>query len=195
MGNLKEIITKIIGRENNKVDELPSVQILEGMTIRGYQKLGFTKIQAEKITAAFDAIRLYEQHKFEKKIAEVVCIRETEDAVHYFADIRFLPQEHFKVIFLDDTNHCVGHETLFIGTSSQASVGIKEVINRMLQYKVTRVIVGHNHPSLVSAHPSPEDVELTYRMDKAFQLINFDLVDHIIVAGELHCSMKEKGYF
>ncbi|KFL44102.1 DNA repair protein RadC [Lysinibacillus sp. BF-4] len=42
--------------------------------------------------------------------------------------------------------------------------------------------------------PSPEDIEVTQRLQEAGLIIGIELVDHIIIGNHNYVSLKEKGY-
>ena len=56
------------------------------------------------------------------------------------------------------------------------------------------MIVAHNHPTGVPT-PSPEDIELTRRLDRAAELVGIRLLDHVIVGDGTYESLKENGCF
>ena len=53
------------------------------------------------------------------------------------------------------------------------------------------IIVAHNHPS-GDPDPSPEDIEVTKRLIKAGNILEIDVLDHIIV-GDHYVSLRERG--
>lgn len=48
------------------------------------------------------------------------------------------------------------------------------------------------HPS-GSAAPSPEDIEVTLRLQEAGVIIGIELLDHVIIGNHQYISMKEQG--
>ena len=56
------------------------------------------------------------------------------------------------------------------------------------------IICAHNHPSGVPT-PSPEDIEVTKRLQEAGYIMGIELVDHVIIGDHQFVSLKEKGYF
>ena len=51
----------------------------------------------------------------------------------------------------------------------------------------------HNHPS-GDTEPSQQDIQLTYRLVEAGELLGIKLLDHLIIGDETFISLKEKGY-
>jgi len=53
-------------------------------------------------------------------------------------------------------------------------------------------VLFHNHPS-GDPEPSEDDVVLTRRLVAAGVLMGIDVVDHVILADDRYCSLREKG--
>lgn len=69
-------------------------------------------------------------------------------------------------------------------------VEAREVFKVALLANAAAVIVGHNHPS-GDPKPSDEDLAVTFRLVTAGQVIGVTLLDHIIIAGDQHVSLRE----
>lgn len=54
------------------------------------------------------------------------------------------------------------------------------------------LIVVHNHPS-GDPTPSPEDVVVTRAIIKAGELLNIEVLDHLVIGKQAFVSMKAKG--
>jgi DNA repair protein RadC len=54
------------------------------------------------------------------------------------------------------------------------------------------IIAIHNHPSS-DPTPSPDDVAVTRAMVQAGKLLDIQLLDHLIIAGNHFVSLKERG--
>lgn len=103
-----------------------------------------------------------------------------------------LKREVFMVLFLDPQNRLIASEELFSGTLTQASVYPREVIKRALYHNAASVIFAHNHPSGL-AEQSRADEVLTKHLISALALVDIQVLDHVIVAGNQTLSFKEQG--
>jgi len=54
------------------------------------------------------------------------------------------------------------------------------------------IIVVHNHPS-GDPTPSPEDVEVTRQIATAGDLIDVELLDHLVIGQQRFISLRERG--
>lgn len=91
--------------------------------------------------------------------------------------------EHFMVAFLDTDLALISMDTMFIGTVNRCSVEPTEIVRRALQYGSNQIIVGHNHPS-GDCTPSKDDLELTRMIVDACDVLDINVLDHIVVGRE-----------
>src|SRR5690606_23612398 len=107
-------------------------------------------------------------------------------------ELKYLQKEHFIVLFLNTKNRVMGKETLSIGSLNASIVHPREVFRSAIQRSSASIICAHNHPS-GDPGPSPEDIEVTRRLQEAGKLIGIELLDHLIIADQSYVSMKELG--
>ena len=101
-----------------------------------------------------------------------------------------LTKEVFLVLFLNTQNHLVATEEMFAGTLTQTSVYPREVIKRALHHNAAAVIFAHNHPT-GTAQQSQADELLTRQLKQALALVDVQVLDHFIVAGNNTLSFSE----
>ena len=80
--------------------------------------------------------------------------------------------EHFGLIVMDGGRRIIDYRVLYKGGTGNCVV--------------------HNHPSGIM-EPSEEDKDLTKRLESAFNVCGYSLLDHIIVSKDEHYSFKENG--
>jgi len=102
------------------------------------------------------------------------------------------PFEVFACLFLDNKYRLIQYEELFRGTINQSMVHPREVIRRVLHFNAAAVIFAHNHPS-GDPTPSNSDQRITKRLQQALELIDTQLLDHIIIGQGRTCSMLDQG--
>ena len=103
-----------------------------------------------------------------------------------------LAREEFVVLYLNNQNQLLAHETLFTGTLSHTEVHPREVVKRALYFNAAAVIFAHNHPSGEVA-PSQADKAITQRLVQALMLVEIRVPDHLIVGGRQIFSFAEHG--
>lgn len=121
-------------------------------------------------------------------------IRSPQDAFELISEfLGDVDREHFVVLCLDTKNQPTCIQTVHIGSLNASIVHPREVLKSALLSNSASIIVGHNHPSNIS-DPSPEDIEVTERLNKACSIIGVDLLDHLIICTDSFRSLKESGY-
>ncbi len=103
-----------------------------------------------------------------------------------------LQHEVFAVIHLNVQHRVLDYVEMFRGTLTQTSVYPREVIKEALARNSSALLCVHNHPSGI-AKPSLADEALTRSLKAALVLVDVELLDHMIVAGESIVSMAELG--
>jgi DNA repair protein RadC len=103
-----------------------------------------------------------------------------------------LEQEHLKVVLLDTKNHVRAVRDLYKGSVNSASVRVAELLRPALRENCPSLILVHNHPS-GDPTPSPEDVLVTRRVRTSGEMMDIDVLDHVVIGSGGYVSMKEKG--
>ncbi len=102
-----------------------------------------------------------------------------------------LDRENFVAVLLNTKNEVIGTPLISVGTLSAALVHPREVFKPAIRASAASVVLAHNHPS-GRAEASREDREVTNRLVKAAEVLEIEVLDHVIV-GDHYYSMKENG--
>lgn len=102
-------------------------------------------------------------------------------------------REEFTVLFLDNQHRLIAHETLFRGTINSMTVYPREIVKAGLKHNAAAAVLAHNHPSGY-AEPGSADRQMTVRLQKALELVDIRLLDHLVVGGMEITSFAEKGW-
>ena len=124
--------------------------------------------------------------------SERPLISRAEDAAHLVIDMRLLLQENVRVILLDSTRHLMSIQTVYVGTLNASVIRVSEIFREAITRNSPSMILVHNHPS-GDPNPSPEDVELTRTLVAAGNLLDVQILDHIIVGQDDWISLKNMG--
>ena len=102
-------------------------------------------------------------------------------------------QEHLYVLLLDTRNRVMGEPLeIYHGSLNTSLIRVGELFRDAIRANAAAIILSHNHPS-GDPSPSPEDVAVTRAVIEAGKLLDIDCVDHVIVGGMRHVSLKERG--
>ena len=101
--------------------------------------------------------------------------------------------EVFAVLFLDARHRVIEYRELFHGSIASATVHPRLVAKQALDLNAAAVIVAHNHPS-GEIEPSRQDIDLTKRLKEALNLVDVNLLDHLIIGSVNSFSFVERSY-
>ncbi|MBQ4834669.1 DNA repair protein RadC [Pseudoalteromonas sp. MMG010] len=181
--NVVELAQHLLNK-NKSLHNLFNASMKEFCSQKG---LGIAKYV--QLQAVLELSQRYLQESCERE-----AIFNSPTAVYDYLTIqmRGLQQEVFMILYLDSQNRLVKDEILFYGTINSASVYPREVVKAALKNNAAGVIFAHNHPSGI-AEPSEADKLITQKLQKALQLIDINVLDHIVVGGENCVSFAQRG--
>lgn len=124
---------------------------------------------------------------------ERLIVRSPSDVAQLLmAEMAHLEQEHFRVLYLDTRNRLLGSETIYVGSLNASHIRVAEVFRDAIKRNCAAVIVVHNHPS-GDPSPSREDIEVTRQLIAAGDLLNIDVLDHLVIGQQRFVSLRERG--
>ncbi|MBI5385965.1 MAG: hypothetical protein HZA90_14905 [Verrucomicrobia bacterium] len=102
--------------------------------------------------------------------------------------------ENFAVLFLNTRRRVRGFQIVSQGTADTLLVHPREVFRVAILANAAAVVFLHNHPS-GEATPSEADIKVTRDLIRAGQLLQIQVLDHVIVGHRERTSLRELGYF
>ena len=131
-----------------------------------------------------------------RRAAEANLPTEVRDSKDTFE--RFLPyiddmkQEHFLVMYLNQSNHVLKIECISNGGTTHVIADPKIIFKNALNLNATCIVLGHNHPS-GNPRPSEDDRQLTKKLVSAGKLLDIIVIDHIVIGNERYYSFRDHG--
>lgn len=119
-----------------------------------------------------------------------VKIRSPYDCISLLMKYTRYHQEHFGIIALDGGRNVIAVKTMFVGSSTDAWVSVREIFWELCRKRATSFICFHNHPS-GNEEPSLDDIETTKKLKEVSEIIGIQLLDHIIVTKYCYFSFTE----
>lgn len=101
-------------------------------------------------------------------------------------------QEECKVILLNRANFVLGVYNLSRGGVSGTVVDVRIILSVALKCNATSIILVHNHPS-GNLTPSDADRQITRKLKQSCELLNLNLLDHLIISKENYYSFSDSG--
>lgn len=120
--------------------------------------------------------------------------------IHCFSDVinyakihmNNLLYEEVRVICLNSKNYIIDDKIIQRGSINSVTLYPREIIKLCLQSGATGLIIIHNHPS-GDPTPSLNDQYTTNKLLQACNVLDINLLDHIIVANGNYVSFKALG--
>ncbi|HEY0737543.1 MAG TPA: DNA repair protein RadC [Herpetosiphonaceae bacterium] len=106
-------------------------------------------------------------------------------------EMSHLEQEHLRVVLLNTKHHVLKIQTVYVGTINSSAVRVGELFKEALKVNAASLIVVHNHPS-GDPTPSPEDIAVTRQLIEAGELLDVDVLDHLVIGQGRWVSLREK---
>ena len=178
---------------NLAVRLLSHFQGLSGLSRATYRELcslrGISDAKACQLLASLELGRRLVSLQPEDR-AVITCPQDVANLLS--AEMNILEQEHLRVVLLDTKNHVMGTSEIYIGNVNSSVVGAAEVFRPAIRDNSVAIVVVHNHPS-GDPTPSSEDVATTEQLRASGELLGIEVLDHIILGGQRHVSLKDRG--
>ncbi|MFZ9981788.1 MAG: RadC family protein [Cyclobacteriaceae bacterium] len=175
----------IMARAYNNLYHLGKLTVNDLMQLHG---IGAAK--AVTIVAAMElGRRRRETNPLEKP--EITSSKDAFNLLH--GDISDLPYEEFWVLLLNRANKMIVKKRISTGGVSGTIADPKLIYSAALESLASGIIVAHNHPS-GSLIASKQDIDLTKKLIQGGKMLDINLLDHLIIAGNKYFSFADEGY-
>lgn len=175
---------RILNGTQNNLNQLAKLSVKELMTYKG--------IGEAKAISIVAALELGRRRKSSEGI-EQRAIQSSEQAYEEFrAVLEDLPHEEFWVLLLNRANKVISKQLVGRGGISSTSADVRIILKLALDHLASGIILGHNHPS-GNLKPSQADKLLTNKVKEAAQLIDIQVLDHLIIGNNAYLSFMDEG--
>jgi DNA repair protein RadC len=162
----------------------PNAIINEKNPQRLKKEFSLPLVKACQIVACFELGKRF----FKESQEGTTIIRNAKQAFNFLKDISQSKKENFKGLYLNSRYKLIHSETISIGTVDTSIIHPREVFRPAIEHGTSAVIVAHNHPS-GTLKASPEDLEVTAKLQKAGELLGIELLDHLIISKNKFISL------
>ncbi|MEA2524673.1 MAG: repair protein RadC [Thermomicrobiales bacterium] len=186
-GTQGETVTALAQRLLSENDGLLGLMKMDAVELARIHGLGPAK--AAKLKAALEiAARVVALGPDQRPM-----IGSPDDVVNLVGiEMATLDQEQLRVVVLDTKHRVLAIRTIYQGSVNQAQVRIAEVFREAIRHNAVALIAVHNHPS-GDPTPSAADVALTAELARAGDLLDVDVLDHLIIGRGRHSSLRRLG--
>ena len=165
--------------------------------LEGLGKASFTELTEEKGISEAKACQLMAALELGRRAVSLA--REDKPLISHPRDIYSLlgaemsglDQEHIKVVLLNTRNEVMSVHEIYKGNVHTAIIRVAEIIRPAIRENAPAMVAVHNHPT-GDPEPSAQDVSMTVDVRQAAELLDIELVDHVIIGkGGRFSSLKE----
>lgn len=175
---------ELLARVNNNLNALGKLTIADLTRVHG-----IGNARAVTIAAALELGR-------RRKLAEVpdmIQIKCSKDVADIFQPILAdLFYEEFWLLFLNRSNRVIDRMKLSQGGISGTVTDVRLVMKKAIEYLASGIVVCHNHPS-GNLNPSESDSNITRKIKEAGNLLDIQLLDHLIISDKDYYSFADNG--
>jgi DNA repair protein RadC len=181
-----DVAKKLLNEVDGHLHDLASRSVKDLMKIRG-----IGQVKAITITAALELGRRRKDFEAGEKL-KITGSRDAYEVVRpHLVD---LPHEAFWVILVNRANRVMRAQQVSQGGVAGTVADPKIIFNLALQHLASGIIVAHNHPS-GNLNPSQADIDLTKKLKEGGRVLEVQVLDHLIIAGQKYFSFADEGLF
>lgn len=179
-----ELGRRILRESGNDLTKLSRLSVKELSDFKG-----MGNVKAITIVAALELGR-------RRRLAEATEQRRIssskEVAALFLPLLNDLPYEEFWALMLNRNNQVISQYQVSKGGISGTIVDPRLIFKKAVECMASGVILCHNHPS-GNRQPSDADLHLTKKLKEGGRLLDIQVLDHLIIAGESYFSFADEG--
>jgi len=132
------------------------------------------------------------------KASDRIKVRSSRDAFTIFKENWDLDTiehvEQFNILLLNRSNAVLGIMSISKGGISGTVTDVRIILQAAIKANASGLIACHNHPS-GNLNPSESDTKITQKIKDAGNIMDIQLLDHLIITGEdVYYSFADNGY-
>jgi DNA repair protein RadC len=175
---------ELLGMANNNLNNLGKLTIADLRKVHG--------IGPAKAVTIAAALELGRRRKL-SDVQYVPQIRSSKDVSDIFQPLLSdLLHEEFWILFLNRSNKVISRMKLSQGGISGTVTDVRLVMKKAIECLASGIIVCHNHPS-GNLNPSESDTKITQKIKEAGNLMDIQLLDHLIISDKDYYSFADNG--
>lgn len=145
-----------------------------------------TMLEGTKLTLVKEKTTRYPAQSLNNPDAIIDCMNEV-------FNLNKMSEEYIYLLCFNTKLSLQGVFEVSHGTVNMSITDPSIIFKKALLCNAASIAIIHNHPS-GDCTPSQQDIEITDRIQKAGELLNIQLIDHLIVGNPGYFSLKETGY-
>jgi len=179
-----DLAKRIITYANNNLNELGKLSLNDFMQFKG--------IGEAKAVTIITALELGRRRRLEKALVKPEI--KSSKAVFEIMQpiIGDLSHEEFWVLYLNNSNKIIYRNQLSSGGITGTMVDVRLLFKKAVALSAIAIVLSHNHPS-GSLKPSASDKNLTLKIQKAGEVLDIKVLDHLIITEKEYFSFADNN--
>jgi len=179
-----DLAKNVLQSAGNSLHELARLSARDLMKIKG--------IGEAKAITIIAALELGRRRK-DLDVNEKPKVTTSRDVFEYLkADLLDIPHEEFWIVVLNRANRIIKKHQVSQGGVAGTVADPKIIFKIALEELASGIILAHNHPS-GNLTASQADIALTKKLKEAGKLLEIQVLDHVIIAGQKYFSFADEG--
>lgn len=179
-----DIARELLAMAGNNLSELGKLTVTDIIKLKG---IGHAR--AVTLIAALELGR-------RRKLAEATDtprIKSSADVFNIFHPlVEDLSYEEFWILFLNRANRIINRMKISQGGVSGTVTDVRIILKNAVECLASGIILCHNHPSGNNS-PSEADIKITRKIKEAGELMDVQLLDHVIICGKEYYSFADNA--
>lgn len=175
-----EILNLNTNQDKGDLNFLRDLSLEELMNLKG-----IGRVKAIQLKAVCElATRMTKPSNYKK-----IQIKSPNDVADLLMnDLRFEKREIVKILILNNKNIVIKILDVAIGSGNFSNLNIRYILSETIKINAPKIILVHNHPS-GDPTPSRADFMVTKKLKEAADILNIELLDHIIIGNMQYKSI------
>jgi len=179
-----DLAKRILNTSKDNLIELSKLSVKDLTKFKG--------VGEAKAISIIAALELGKRRRKEEAL-EKKKISSSVDVFEYFAGIiGDANYEAFYILLLNRANKVIREIQISEGGFSGTVADPKKIFKIALEQNASAIILCHNHPS-GNIKPSDADIKLTHKLKSAGEMLDLQVIDHIILGEENYYSFADEG--
>ncbi|MFZ2907130.1 MAG: DNA repair protein RadC [Cyclobacteriaceae bacterium] len=179
-----DVAKNILQHVNNDLNELARLTVKDLTKIKG---IGEAK--AITIVSALELGRRRKEITSEER-PKITNSKDIYDLLK--AEFLDIPHEAFWIVLLNRANRVIKKHQISQGGVAGTVADPKIIFKIALEELASAVVLAHNHPS-GNLTASQADIDLTKKLKESGRLLEIQVIDHLIIAGNKYMSFSDEG--
>jgi DNA repair protein RadC len=175
---------EILSMVNNNLNSLGKLSVADLKKLHG-----IGPARAVTISAALELGRRRKLSEAED-VLQIKCSKDVADIFQPL--LSDLLHEEFWILFLNRSNRVINRMRISQGGISGTVTDVRMVMKNAIECLASGIVVCHNHPS-GNLNPSESDTKITKKIKEAGDLMDIQLLDHLIISEKDYYSFADNG--